>query len=147
MMKTTYAWSMEEPHSHYWYITNDGSVDWDTWEGRPANMADSLIGNVFWSAEEAMIAYNALRVLAELRRFSFHPDWSNATQEKWCLTWQQGIVKPVRVYIPTGLPVFPSEDRAEACIRFITCERLQKFWFRLEDTGCEDSESRGAKNR
>lgn len=126
-----YEENWPERGARYWYITTDGSVDFAVWENAEYNMADLLIGNVFSDPEDALYAFNRLRVLAEMRRFAFEPDWGNPLEEKWGLVWRDtsGVV-PLRVEFPTGCPVFPSAGQALACACFVTDERLERFWFR-----------------
>lgn len=94
---------------------------------------NAAIGNCFRTKEDAEFAVERLKVLKEMRKFAFQPDWSNTNQMKWTLYYDYSIdnirLKMVSE-VDYGVPVhFETWEIAEECVRAVGKERLVKYYF------------------
>jgi len=125
----------------YWIVCVDGMVQ------TQQHCKDSFdllykkgclsIGNCFRTREEAEFAVERLKVLAEMRKFAFEPDWPNKTQEKWVIYYNYAptsIEFAAQRRHDTGAPVyFGTKKRAEECVAAIGEERIKKYYFGVKD--------------
>lgn len=133
--KDAEEWPREQ--EKYFYINDSGHVDWTVWKNDEGDIESLGIGNVFSDETDANFAVERLKVIAEMRKFAFEPDWSNDKQEKYGFyysTFNKTIIIDEH-WNSNGAPVFESEDHAQACIDAIGEERLKKYYFGVKDDG------------
>ena len=118
----------------YWSIDTFGNVNQFTcsYEGIYDNRCKSF-GNVFRTKEDAEFAFERLKVLAEMRKFTFDPDWKDRNQPKWTIYYthdNDAIKYAARHRCNLGIGIyFESEERAAACVTAIGKDRLKKYFF------------------
>lgn len=116
----------------YWGITVDGDVTWQHYSDTDFSADCLSIGNCFRTKEDAEFAVERLKVLAEMRKFTFEPDWKDSNQLKWGLLcgYEDGkIYFQYSVTYGEGHLVFESEERAKECVSIIGEERIKKYYF------------------
>ena len=119
----------------YWAIEDDGAEAFiSTWASDDTDCARMAIGNVFRTRSDAEREAERRKVLTELRRLARESwgggkaDWSNDSQQKWCLffshydgTWNTGRYTGGQ---DQGSVYFATEQAALTAIETIGAERL-----------------------
>lgn len=129
-----YRWKPDKGEMFY-VISSSGNVH-SLMCGETANDIDDFlgIGNCFPTEESAEFAVERLKVLAEMRKFTFEPDWNNQLEYKYVIDLED---KKLRVMMFTrlnyGLPCFQSIEQAQACIDAIGEDRLKKYYFGVRE--------------
>lgn len=126
----------------YYVIDFDASIDQNPciWgyqdDGGDEDRGALSIGNVFKTIEDAKFARERLKILAEMRRYTFRPNWNDQDQEKWYICTDGTTIS--YDYFTTynfGVPAFQSRATAEKCIEAIGKDRLLKYWFGVNTKG------------
>lgn len=118
----------------YYSISDTGQIERYLWDGCENDIDTASIGNMFRTEEDAEFAVERLKVLAEMRKFAFEPDWDDESQVKYFMRLRGGNIElNVIATLNFGIPVFESEERARACIEAIGEERLKKYWFGVKE--------------
>ena len=120
----------------YWYITEHGHAVYDIWEDDNIDDERYAIGNCFPTEESAEFEVERLKVIAEMKEFSFEQDWNNKYQRKYFLYYNcDGADIEIDFYVSTAYDViyFNSKEQAQACIDSVGQERIKKYYFRIKE--------------
>ncbi|MBP5331180.1 MAG: hypothetical protein J6Y89_04955 [Lachnospiraceae bacterium] len=94
------------------------------------NLAVFALGNCFKTSEEAKFMIERLKVLAEMRKFTFKPDETDVERYhlEYGRVFQNILIRRSDSFL-LGVPEFESEEKANACIDVIGKDRLIKYYF------------------
>lgn len=75
--------------SEYYYITDDGNVDFVVEEEPNLSRRRKAIGNIFETKEEAekYLAYLKAKTIIKKDAKGFKPNWQDTDEDKWCGVW------------------------------------------------------------
>lgn len=117
----------------YFVIFDSGRIDWVVWYGTSADNERLSIGNCFRTEEDAEFVVERLKVLADMRKSAFEPDWKDNRQQKWSIFYDcedNTIQYPACRFYSKGMDMyFESRERAKECVATIGEERLKKYYF------------------
>ncbi|MDB8821402.1 hypothetical protein PN296_04385 [Peptostreptococcus anaerobius] len=116
----------------YWWVDEEGCVEWTEWHGWTDEEARLLIGNIFKTEEEAVFEVERLKILAIMKKYSkpFVGGYCNYTIE---FDYNRDrICTDSFFYYDYGIPYFESEEIAQKVINEIGEDRLKKYYFRVE---------------
>lgn len=83
-------WFEELPDlNEYFYITDDGNVDFVVEEEPNLSRRRKAIGNIFETKEEAekYLAYLKAKTIIKKDAKGFKPNWQDTDEDKWCGVW------------------------------------------------------------
>ncbi|MFV8290812.1 hypothetical protein ACNNMX_02040 [Aerococcus viridans] len=117
----------------YWFIDSTGEVINEKWEGLGFEIERLEFGNIFKTKEQVEFAFEKLKVEAELRKFSQHP---NIGAGKWFIVCgdsgnvytsytNQGIFQ--------GSIYFESAEKIRQALESVGEDRIKKYIFGVED--------------
>lgn len=116
----------------YWWIDEEGYVDWAAWCGYTDDERRLSIGNVFKTEKEAEFEVERLKILAIMKKYSRPID---KNKENWIMYYCEDMRK-IKYYTTRnyncGTPCFESEEIAQKVINEIGEDRLKKYYFRVE---------------
>lgn len=75
--------------SEYYYITDDGNVDFVVEEEPNLSRRRKAIGNIFETREEVekYLAYLKAKTIIKKDAKGFKPNWQDTDEDKWCGVW------------------------------------------------------------
>lgn len=126
----------------YFTVFGEGNVFENTWTDRNEDATRYSIGNCFKTIEEAELALEKTKALAELRRYAEvyneeEIDWNNKRQLKYCIVFDH--VKnnfnfsDCSYWEYLNMVYFTSEEIAQNAIDEIGEDRIKKYLFGVED--------------
>lgn len=116
----------------YWYIGKIGTGCWGVWEDSSVDKHLKSIGNVFETEGEAEFAVEKLKVEAELRKFSQHP---NVGAVKWFIVCGDSgnvYTSYTNQEIFQGSIYFESAEKIRQALESVGEERIKKYIFGVE---------------
>ena len=116
----------------YYFVSSTGNISRDLWENDNIDRCRASIGNVFRTKEEVEFAIERLKVLAEMRKYAFNPDWMNDEQLKYAISldvFDNDIFEYRACRTNYGGLHFESTKQARECVYVIGSERLMKYYF------------------
>lgn len=134
------VWKPEENETYY-YSYSYGNIDEDTWDSTNEDRNRYALGNCFKTKEEAEFALERQKVITELKRFALEHnkediDWNDSKQRKYVLSYQhdKNIIFIDYYYDYQSCSIyFTSEEIAQTAIKEIGEERLEKYYFEVNE--------------
>lgn len=133
--KTEGRWKPNE-NEQYYYICSDGVVV-HGYNGKDTSCKNRIsVGNCFKTMEEAKFEAERLKVIAELKEFTFEPaDWKDRNQGKYVLAYdhiEKKITYCILMWIQRDNLYFETKEIMKKAIEQVGEDRIMRFLFGVE---------------
>lgn len=113
---------VEVTPSEYYYITDDGNVDFVVEEEPNLSRRRKAIGNIFETKEEAEKYLEFLKAKTIIKQDTkgFKPNWQNTDEDKWCGVWDiiyKEVSTHVTWYSQEDIIYFKSKEDVEESLK------------------------------
>jgi len=116
----------------YYSVNSYGEILKNTWEENKYDKGALSILNCFKTKEEAEFELERKKVIAEMKKFAFEPDFDNDEQPKYMIFYNNGIKISWIFNDNYGYIYFKTREICEECIKSVGVERIEKYYFGIK---------------
>lgn len=118
----------------YWYISGSGEIYESWWENYPTDYNRYAIGNCFPTEQSAEDAVRVLKLIQKARESQddFVPDWEDAVQYKYFLSFNSGDIYAAINWTTNVVSKFGYWENRSVCEQFIDENREELLWYFTE---------------
>lgn len=119
----------------YYSVSTFGRVDINIWNEHKLDKDALSIGNVFKTKQEVEFEIERKKILTEMSKFSFEPDWDNSEQRKHfiCFNYPKDeIFIGYTINYGYALCYFETKDDIKECIKVVGKDRIKKYYFGIK---------------